>query len=218
MPAIIHKVLHEKLQRLPEWERFRGHFELLTGLPVELAESRDALPKRCPLPPIEVEVKGILVGYLVVVSGEQPDGGRISQAKADACRHILDLAGEHFRTILGSAEVNGTGRMPGAVLKTCRWIRERALLGEVRLTDAAAACGLSPSHLSRLFHGSTGMTFQEYVSRFRLEKAGELLLATDLPVTRIAFEAGFQSISQFHRSFRKLYGMPPRAYRQGAKS
>lgn len=218
MPAIIHKVLHEKLRRLPEWQAFRRDFQLLTGLAVELLEEREDLPEDMRVPPVEIEVRGILVGFLVIDDGKRNRKGPLTEAERAACRHLLRLAAERFTGILGSTEAHDRGRMPGAVIRTCRWIRERALVGEVRLTDAAAACRLSPSHLSRLFHGSTGMTFQEYVSRFRLEKAGELLLSTDLPVTRIAFEAGFQSISQFHRSFRKVMRMTPREYRQGKKA
>ena len=82
------------------------------------------------------------------------------------------------------------------------------------MSEAAAANGISPSHLSRLFHQSTGLNYQEYVRRFRLEQACKLLTTTNQSVTAIAFESGFQSISQFHRSFKAVYGEPPLKYRK----
>jgi AraC family cel operon transcriptional repressor len=58
------------------------------------------------------------------------------------------------------------------------------------------------------------MTYQEYVTRVRLEHACKLLASTRRPVTDIAFDSGFQSVSQFHRSFRAIYGEKPLEYRR----
>ncbi|MFO7726433.1 MAG: helix-turn-helix transcriptional regulator [Oceanipulchritudo sp.] len=210
MPKIIHTVLYEKLRILPEWLSFREDFELLCGLPVELREEQAAEES---ILQVEVEVRGITLGFITADTAQHGDPPPLSRRKKEACRHLMTLAAERFSTLLASSHTHDHGKMPGPVLKTCRWIQQRALQGEVRLTEAAAFCGFSASHLSRLFHGSTGMTFQEYVTRFRLQKASSLLLTTESPVTRIAFDSGFQSISQFHRAFRRVYATTPRDYR-----
>ena len=210
MPKIIHTVLYEKLRVLPEWRSFREDFKLMCGLPVELREER---PREPNLLKVEINVRGIIIGYITAGTRRRLDKTPLSKREKEACRHLLTLAVERFSTLLASSHTQDHGKMPGPVLKTCRWIQERALQGEVRLTEAAASCGFSPSHLSRLFHGSTGMTFQEYVTRCRLQKASSLLLTTEHPVTHIAFDSGFQSISQFHRAFRRVYATTPREYR-----
>lgn len=205
MATIIHKVLFEKLAQHAEWEKFRETFRVVTGGAVELVEGKG---KRTELV-AAVDVRGIHIGSLVVKEG-QPGSG----AEAAAWRYLLAMAAERFSSILAESHIHDHERLPAAVLKTCAWIRDKALTEEVRLCEAAQACGISSSHLSRQFHRSTGLTFQNYVTRFRLEKAGELLARTNQSITEIAFESGFQSLSQFHRCFKAVYRERPRDYRR----
>jgi AraC-like DNA-binding protein len=59
----------------------------------------------------------------------------------------------------------------------------------------------------------TGINFVEFVARTRVEKARNLLLNPNRRVSEVAFEVGFQSLSQFNRAFRKIAGESPRKYR-----
>ena len=59
----------------------------------------------------------------------------------------------------------------------------------------------------------TGINFVDYVARTRVEKARNLLLNPNRRVCEVAFEVGFQSLSQFNRTFRKVVGESPRDYR-----
>jgi AraC-like DNA-binding protein len=206
MALIIQKVLFEKLQHHPEWVEFEETFRTLSGYRVRLAEEQpgDGQGQLS----AQIDVRGVLVGVLVA------EGPKCVRGREKACRHLLTMAAERFASILALSNLHDHERLPGVVLKTCQWIRAHALEQEIRLCEAAAVCGLSAGHLSRLFHRSTGLTFQEYVRRFRLERACELLRTTRQPVTTIAFEAGFQSISQFHRSFKAVYGQAPLEYRK----
>lgn len=209
MAIIIHKVLFERLGKHPEWEKFRETFEVVTGSGVELVDGKVAVGSRISA---AIDVRGVHVGTLEV----RLDRGAAepSREMRQAWRHLLSMASERFASILAESHIHDHERLPTKILQTCRWIRSRALTDEVRLGEAAEACGLSASHLSRLFHRSTGMAFQDYVTRFRLERACELLTSSTEPVTAIAFEAGFQSISQFHRSFKAVYGERPLDYRK----
>ena len=206
MSLIIHKVLFEKLSAHPEWTRFQKTFRILNGIPVRLVESQPGDAGRAST--AMIDVRGVLVGVLVA----EPAGD--DAARVEACRHLLSMAAERFASILAASNVHDHERLPAVVRRTTRWIRSRALNQDVPMSEAAAASGVSPSHLSRLFHQSTGLTYQEYVRRFRLEQACKLLATTDRPVTAIAFESGFQSISQFHRSFKAVYGEAPLKYRK----
>jgi AraC-like DNA-binding protein len=206
MSLIIHRVLFDKLRAHPEWRRFEDAFGTLAGRPVLLLEGVRVKRGACLV--VRIDLHGVLVGVLVI---EGLDPGT---ARGQACRHLLAMAAERFAGILAAGHPHDQGHLPAVVRRTCAWIRSHALTEQVRLAEAAQACGLSAGHLSRLFHHSTGLTFQEYVRRFRLEKACELLVSTDHSVTRIAFDAGFHSISQFHRSFKAVYGERPLEYRR----
>lgn len=131
-----------------------------------------------------------------------------------AIRNLLVMAAESFAHLLAEYGSHHEDQLPPTVSKACRHIRTHALSGRTRLTDTAAACGISAEHLSRIFHQSTGLSYNEYVTRFRLEHATDLLRNTTRSITEIAHDAGFQSLSQFHRSFRAVFRQSPRAYRK----
>ena len=84
---------------------------------------------------------------------------------------------------------------------------------EISLTKLAKAVKISPTHLSEKFKQVTGVNFVDYVARTRFDKARALLADGDVRVSEIAFEVGFQSLSQFNRVFKKLSGKSPTAYR-----
>ena len=68
----------------------------------------------------------------------------------------------------------------------------------------AKAVNIHPNYLSERFKQVTGMNFVEYVARTRFEKACNLLHDGGLRISEIAFAAGFQSLSQFNRVFKKF--------------
>jgi len=59
------------------------------------------------------------------------------------------------------------------------------------------------------------MTFVDYVARVRVEKAKVLLQNPQRRISEVAFEVGFQSISQFDRVFKRIVGQSPRRFRAG---
>lgn len=68
-------------------------------------------------------------------------------------------------------------------------------------------------YFCKLFCQATGLSFTEFVSRIRVEKARRLLLNRHLRVSEIAFTAGFKSLGHFARMFRKIVGQSPSDYR-----
>lgn len=79
-------------------------------------------------------------------------------------------------------------------------------------SDIASHCGLSRFQFSRSFHTAFGMTFREYLLRYRVAAACERLRHVDAPVTEIAFAVGFHDGSYFARMFRRYTGMLPSQY------
>jgi AraC-like DNA-binding protein len=84
----------------------------------------------------------------------------------------------------------------------------------ISLATISAEVNMSREHFCTLFHKSTGLRFIEYLTRIRIEKSAEWLRNSDRPVTEIALACGFQSISQFNRSFRAILGESPREFRK----
>lgn len=74
------------------------------------------------------------------------------------------------------------------------------------------AC-LSNFHLSRLFSVIVGKSITEYIQDKRIEYSKELLASTDLSVTSISSEVGFNTISNFNKTFKKIVGCSPVAYK-----
>lgn len=105
-------------------------------------------------------------------------------------------------------------RLPPPVEKAAKLVRAQAVRGEVSLSGLASACGVSAGHLSRLFHHSTGLTLTEFIGRVRVEHARQLLRQRHQSVTDVAFASGFNSLSQFNRVFRRVYGSSPRELRR----
>ncbi len=79
--------------------------------------------------------------------------------------------------------------------------------------EIAAAVGVTPTYVSRVFRQQTGMALWDYVNGYRVARARELLEHSDLTVTEIAFTVGFNDSSYFSRVFRKETGLSPAAYR-----
>jgi AraC family transcriptional regulator len=91
-------------------------------------------------------------------------------------------------------------------------------LGEpLRLRELSRVALLSPFHFHRVFQALLGETPADFVQRLRLEKAlGMLVHARPASLTTLALECGFASSSDFSRSFKRRFGVPPSAFDVGA--
>ncbi len=86
------------------------------------------------------------------------------------------------------------------------------------LEAVAAEIHVSTYYFCKIFKQSTGMTFTEYVNRQRIELAKRELLKPDRRITEVAYDVGYQSLSQFNRSFLKIVGESPSQFRKHMKS
>lgn len=80
----------------------------------------------------------------------------------------------------------------------------------------ARELGLSYSYFSRCFQRVTGMRFRQYLNTVRIDRAEQLLLTTDLPVTQVASLCGYNHVSYFISVYRKRKGTTP--HRAGLSS
>lgn len=85
----------------------------------------------------------------------------------------------------------------------------------VSLEILARTLHVNPFFMSKTFSAAMGMGLPAYVNSLRVEYAKELLHTTDLPITEIALESGFENLRSFNRNFHNITTQTPRAFRQG---
>src|SRR3954463_13829679 len=108
-------------------------------------------------------------------------------------------------------------RAPGDVLvhlRRARDLADRDYAEELDLARLAHAAGLSKYHFLRLFTATYGVTPADYVSRRRIERAQDLLRATNLTVTEVCHAVGFSSLGSFSSRFRAIVGGTPSEFQR----
>lgn len=83
----------------------------------------------------------------------------------------------------------------------------------ISISEIAKEFSLTPNYCGHLFKKTMGMSVNTYLNTLRLNHACNALLNTDLPISEIAYESGFNSLEYFHVTFKKFYGVTPAKYR-----
>ena len=130
----------------------------------------------------------------------------------DALIRLLNTFAEHLASCSCALVLKGQATESPAVARARSFIAEHAD-EELSLATVAHVVNMSATYFSQKFKEMTGINFVEYVTRTRVEKARNLLLNPNRRVSEVAFEVGFQSLSQFNRAFKKVVGEAPREYR-----
>ena len=148
------------------------------------------------------------MGYLETESGnidilsEEKD---YESMKRLACSILGNLAKRYAEDIYsGSSEI-----IAETVKYMNKYYREK-----LTLRDSAAYFHVNQSYLSVLFKQEMGKSFTEYLTMLRLREAKSLLRETNLNLTHISLQCGFEDQSYFSKVFRKTVGMTPKQYRR----
>ncbi len=86
-------------------------------------------------------------------------------------------------------------------------------LKNATLISVAEQVGRSPSSVSRLFLEATGMTFTDYLTGQRMEKANQLLNCIEYKIYEVSEMAGYSNPKNFARAYKKHFGYTPRDFR-----
>lgn len=87
-------------------------------------------------------------------------------------------------------------------------------LEDLKLSEIAAALHINPYYLSHTFKNLTGSSPMSYIIRRRIDEAQNLLLTTNLTITTIAMECGYNNSNYFQSVFKNIVGMTPGKYRK----
>jgi AraC family transcriptional regulator len=149
--------------------------------------------------------------------------GELAQQTADGRTDLgLDEVALAFADRFAAVASGRRGEPVVATDRDRRRSVEAALLLDERshepwnLEEVAAELELSPFHFVRVFRAALGVTPHQYLVRARLRHAARLL-ATDVPITDIAYAVGFGDLSNFIRTFNRAAGVSPRAFRRAGR-
>ncbi len=137
----------------------------------------------------------------------------LAQRQYESVVSLLAVFAQHLSAISNQVMVQEAAIEPPVITRARTYIAEHH--GEaLALRDVARAVNLSMFYFCKVFRQTTGLTFTEYLARHRIERVKGLLLNPHMRVSEAAFAAGFQSLSQFNRLFRRIVGESPRDYRE----
>jgi AraC family transcriptional regulator len=89
-----------------------------------------------------------------------------------------------------------------------------SLASSIRMKDLADIAQLSESYFSRAFKASLGMSPHAYILRKRIERAQEIMLTSDEPLSQIALACGLCDQAHLSRLFRRVTGLSPGSWRR----
>lgn len=173
---------------------------------------------------IRVEILGMLLtaSRAALQGGVDPE--RIMAANVNCMQLIMEIHDLEELSENASASAKDFAEMVHALHREKRSpVVERAkehirknFIKKITLEGLARASFSSPYHLSRLFKGQEGMSFVDFLNSVRVEEAKKLLCDLDRSVTDVCFDAGFNNLNHLGRTFKKIVGVTPSAYRKSA--
>ncbi|AWI08707.1 PocR ligand-binding domain-containing protein [Ereboglobus luteus] len=153
---------------------------------------------------VEIDIKPVAAAY--------HQSRVVPKKQYDAILRLLAVFAQHLAAISNRLMVQEEHAESPVITRARNFIHEHQD-DDLTLAQVAHSVNTSAFYFCKMFKKSTGMTFTDYLARVRVEKVKNLLLNPHKRVSEAAFEAGFQSLSQFNRVFRKLEGCSPTNYR-----
>lgn len=84
---------------------------------------------------------------------------------------------------------------------------------DISVEQIADICGLNRSYFGKIFKEAVGVTPQEFLLKYRMTKAAELLKLTQLSIGEISSAVGYENQLHFSRAFKSVYGASPKNWR-----
>ena len=131
------------------------------------------------------------------------------------CHRLMLALLDRALTITGSLSLRmPSNPEPGSLARQVQEYIDHHFREPLTLQELGEALHASPYYLSHVFKESSGYSPMQYLTRRRIGEAQNLLVETDLPISRIAEEVGYDTQNYFNLQFSKHVGMPPRKFRQ----
>lgn len=133
-----------------------------------------------------------------------------------ALLQIFSFLVENFNHLSGQESKNGSARYDYGsnvyveqAIDFIKWNHSRG----INVTDIADYIGISRTYLNHVFQKELGISSQKFLMDFRLHKAANLLISSELPVTEVSTRVGYDDSLAFSKAFKKKFGLSPKNYR-----
>jgi AraC-like DNA-binding protein/ligand-binding sensor protein len=136
----------------------------------------------------------------------------LDKKQYDAVLRLLTIFAKHLSSLSNELMVSAQQAESPMISRAKVFIMEHQH-EEMSLRQVAGSVNTSAFYFCKMFKKATGLTFTDYLARVRVEKVKNLLLNPHKRISEAAYEAGFQSLSQFNRVFRKVAGEAPTVWR-----
>jgi len=136
----------------------------------------------------------------------------LEKKQYEAVLRLLTIFAQHLASLSNELMVSAKQAESPMISRAKVFIAEHQH-EEMSLRQVAGAVNTSAFYFCKMFKQATGLTFTDYLARVRIEKVKNLLLNPHKRISEAAYEAGFQSLSQFNRVFRKIAGEAPTSWR-----
>lgn len=136
----------------------------------------------------------------------------IPKDKYSATVRLLAFFAEQLSALINQIVLEKQNAEPPLVRKAREYILQHKM-EPLSLAVVAQASGASVFHFCKVFKKTTGLKFTDYVARVRLEDAKTQLLNPSRRISEVAYDVGFQSLTQFNRMFKRVFGQSPTEFR-----
>jgi AraC-like DNA-binding protein len=136
----------------------------------------------------------------------------IDCSRYEATVQLLNFFAKQLSVLSNQIALEQANAEPVVITKARQYIAEHKS-EPLSLSRVARAAGASVFYFCKLFRKATGLKFTDYLARVRLEDARLRLQNPNLRISEIAYDVGFQSLTQFNRTFQRVFGQSPTAYR-----
>ena len=137
----------------------------------------------------------------------------LSPGRYRAMLRLLSIFAQHL-SILSNQLVIRREKDESAKMARARQFIEKHQAEPLSLGRVAQSANISRYYFCKMFKKATGMKFIDYLSRVRVEKSKTLLLNPNSRISEAAFASGFQSMTNFNRTFRRIVGRSPTQFRE----
>jgi AraC-like DNA-binding protein/ligand-binding sensor protein len=135
-----------------------------------------------------------------------------SPKRYESVLQLLQIFAQHLSIVANQVVFQNENAEPVSITRAREYINANHT-EDLSLAAVAQSAHMSTFYFCKQFKKATGLSFTEYLSRVRIEKAKEQLLKPNARVSEVAYEVGFQSLTHFNRVFKKLNGESPTTYR-----
>lgn len=137
----------------------------------------------------------------------------LKRERYESFLNLLEVFAGHLSLLAHQIALHESDAVGPDIRKALDFIHSH-LGEELALKDVARRANLSECYFSTKFRESTGLSFTHYVAAARVEEAKKLLASPCNRISEIAFEVGFQSLTNFNRVFKNIAGVSPTQFRQ----